>query len=125
MKIEMFDGVVRTLENVRFIHELRKNLISLGTLDARGFHYHVSSGVMDVLAGEKVILRATKQGKNLYVLSSSTIKAVALAATSPGEMSRLWHLHLGHMSECGMKELSKNGSIPDLDGDISCVCEPF
>ena len=60
VKIEMFDGVVRTLENVRFIPELRKNLISLGTLDARGFHYRVSSGVMDVLAGEKVILRATK-----------------------------------------------------------------
>ncbi|PRQ56251.1 putative RNA-directed DNA polymerase [Rosa chinensis] len=33
VKIRMHDGVVRTLENVRYIPKLRKNLISLGTLD--------------------------------------------------------------------------------------------
>ena len=31
---------------------------------------------------------------------------------------------LGHMSEHEMKELSKNGSIPNLGEDISGVCEP-
>jgi hypothetical protein len=36
VKIQMFDGVVRTLTNVSFILDMRKNLISLGTLDPNG-----------------------------------------------------------------------------------------
>ena len=33
IKIRMFDGVVRTLGEVRHVPDLRKNLISLGNLD--------------------------------------------------------------------------------------------
>lgn len=36
IKFKMFDGVVRTLENVRHVLELKKNLISLGALDTNG-----------------------------------------------------------------------------------------
>jgi hypothetical protein len=36
IRIQLFDGVVRTLTNVRFILNMRKNLISLGILDAKG-----------------------------------------------------------------------------------------
>jgi hypothetical protein len=34
IKIKMFDGVVRTLIEVRHVPELKKNLISLGVLDS-------------------------------------------------------------------------------------------
>ena len=37
IKIKMSDGVVRTLEEVRHILDMRKNLISLGTLDSKGY----------------------------------------------------------------------------------------
>ena len=33
VRIKMFDGVIRALGNVRYIPRLKKNLISLGTLD--------------------------------------------------------------------------------------------
>uniref|UniRef100_A0A2N9G8M7 CCHC-type domain-containing protein n=1 Tax=Fagus sylvatica TaxID=28930 RepID=A0A2N9G8M7_FAGSY len=39
IKIKMSDGVVRTLEEVRHIPDMRKNLISLGTLDSKGYSY--------------------------------------------------------------------------------------
>ena len=33
VKMKMFDGMVRTLTDVRYVPSLKKNLISLGTLD--------------------------------------------------------------------------------------------
>ena len=46
--IKMFDDVVRTLCDVKHVHELRKNLISLGTLDCNRFSFKSTSGVMKV-----------------------------------------------------------------------------
>lgn len=39
LKIRMFDGVNRTLNQVRFIPNMRKNLISLGVLDSHGLEW--------------------------------------------------------------------------------------
>jgi hypothetical protein len=39
IKIRMHDGIVRTLTNVRHMLDLKKNLISLGTLDSLGYKY--------------------------------------------------------------------------------------
>ncbi|KAG8498690.1 hypothetical protein CXB51_005073 [Gossypium anomalum] len=36
IKVKMFDGVVRTLSDVRYVPELKRNLISLSTLDSKG-----------------------------------------------------------------------------------------
>ena len=43
--IKMFDGVVRTLGDVRHVHDLKRNLISLSTLDAKGYKYTCEGGV--------------------------------------------------------------------------------
>jgi hypothetical protein len=39
--IKMFDGVVKTLCNVKHVPEVEKNLISLDTLDSNGYGYKV------------------------------------------------------------------------------------
>ena len=46
IRIEIFDGVVRTLCDVRHVPEVEKNLISLGTLDSNGYGYKFEGGVM-------------------------------------------------------------------------------
>ena len=46
IRIKMFDGVVRTLCDVRHVLDLQKNLISLGTLNYNEFSYKSTSGVM-------------------------------------------------------------------------------
>jgi transcriptional/translational regulatory protein YebC/TACO1 len=43
--MKMFDGVVRTLSNVRHVLDIEKNLISLGTLDSNGFGYKSEGGI--------------------------------------------------------------------------------
>ena len=39
IRVKMFDGVIKTLCDVRHIPDLRKNMISLRTLDDNGFSY--------------------------------------------------------------------------------------
>ena len=46
IRIHMFDGVVRTLCDVRHILEVEKNLISLGTLDSNSYGYNSKGEVM-------------------------------------------------------------------------------
>ena len=43
----MFDGVVRTLSDVRHVSELRKNFISLCALDSNRFCYKSERKVMN------------------------------------------------------------------------------
>ena len=40
IKVKMFDGVVRTLSDVRHVLELKRNLISLSTLDSKRVQIH-------------------------------------------------------------------------------------
>jgi hypothetical protein len=39
IRIKMFDGIVRELTDVRYVSELKSNLISLGVLDSCGYKY--------------------------------------------------------------------------------------
>ena len=39
IKIKTHDGIVRTLTGVRYVPELKRNLISLGTLESHGCRY--------------------------------------------------------------------------------------
>jgi hypothetical protein len=57
IRIKMFDGVVRTLCDVRHVPEVEKNLISLGTLDSNGYGYKSVSGVMKVIKGAMVVMK--------------------------------------------------------------------
>ncbi|GKA76891.1 retrovirus-related pol polyprotein from transposon TNT 1-94 [Tanacetum coccineum] len=87
IRIKMHDGVFRTLTNVRHVLDLKKNLISLGVLDSKGFKYTSENGVLRVSKGALVVMKATK------------------------DLTKLWHMRLGHMSEKGMVILSKRGLL--------------
>ena len=55
--VKMFDGVIRTLCDVRHVRDLRKNLISLGTLDGNSFNYKSANGVMKVSKGVMTMMK--------------------------------------------------------------------
>ncbi|KAL6311694.1 hypothetical protein AAG906_006513 [Vitis piasezkii] len=99
IRIKMFDGVVRTLCDVRHVPDLRKNLISLGTLDCNGFSYKSTSGVMKVSKGVMTVMKGQKLAGNIYKLLDNTV---------------LWHMRLGHMGECGMMELHKRNLLKGI-----------
>ncbi len=67
----MFDGVVCTLTNVKYILKM-KNLVSLGVLDTNGHQWLVANGVLQVKSRNRVILKGNKH-RNLYVLEGNTV----------------------------------------------------
>ncbi|KAG8485563.1 hypothetical protein CXB51_018918 [Gossypium anomalum] len=120
IKVKMFDGVVRTLSDVQHVPELKRNLISLSTLDSKGYRYTAESGVLKISKGSLVVMKGQRKIAKLYVLQGSTVTgdaAVASSSLSDDDITKLWHMRLGHMSENGMTELSKRGL---LDGQGIC-----
>ena len=73
IKVKMFDNVVRTLKDVRHVPDLKKNLISLGSLDSNGFRYKSENGIMIVLKGVMIMMKGQKVDDNIYKLLGSTI----------------------------------------------------
>ncbi|KAK2976107.1 hypothetical protein RJ640_009539 [Escallonia rubra] len=111
IQIRMHNGTVKTLTDVRHVSELRKNLISLGTLDSSGYSYRAACGVMRIMKVALVVMKGLKQN-SLYMLQGSTVTVTvtAVAASSSdidSDTTKLWHMRLGHVSERGMDMLSK------------------
>ncbi|GJV64375.1 hypothetical protein Tco_1475203, partial [Tanacetum coccineum] len=59
IQVHMRDGSSFMLDNVRYVSELRRNLISLGTLEKEGFTVKMQSGKIKVIKGSLVVLSGT------------------------------------------------------------------
>ena len=70
MRIKLHDGSVKTLTDVRHIPDLKKNLISLGTLDKSGCSYKAEGGVLNVIRGSMVLMKGLLV-QGLYVLQGT------------------------------------------------------
>ncbi|XP_071727384.1 uncharacterized mitochondrial protein AtMg00300-like [Rutidosis leptorrhynchoides] len=112
IQIKMYDGTVRTLTDVRHVPELKKNLISLGTLDSIGCEYRARGGVLKVSRGALVVMKG-ERCNGLYLLKGSMVTGASGVSSSAKDVdtTKLWHMRLGHMSERGMMELSKRGLL--------------
>jgi hypothetical protein len=71
IKIKMYDGIVRTLTEVRHVSKLKKNLISTSALDTIGCKIVQQNGVLMVIRGALVMMKGNKVG-NPYHLAGET-----------------------------------------------------
>src|SRR5262249_48866380 len=91
IKIKMFDGVIRTLNEVKHVPELTKCFISLGTLDASGCTFHCANGILKVSKGALTVMKGEKTG-NLYRLHGRTVTGdAAITSSSDNDATLLWH----------------------------------
>ena len=100
---------------MRYVLGVKRNLISLGTLDAQGFRLVAEGGVMKVTKGAYVSLKGRLVG-SLYVLDGKVIvgSAAAVASTdNTRDDTQLWHMRMGHMSEKGLRILSSKGKLAE------------
>ena len=81
VKMRMFDGMVRTLTNVRNVPGLKKNLTSLGTLDKIGCRITCEGRVMKVARGSLVVMKGKMNG-SLYALEGLIISDSANISTN-------------------------------------------
>ena len=115
------------LIDVRFVPGLKRNLISLGTLDELGFCYKAQKGKLYVYKDDNLILSGTKRN-SLYVLDGCyhTTARMDSALVSKFDITELWHLRLGHISQRGIQVLDQQGllgkvTVKPLDFCEACV----
>ena len=53
----MHGDIIRTLTDLRHVPKLKKNLISLGTLDSNGCTYKAIGGVLRISKGALVVMK--------------------------------------------------------------------
>ena len=69
---------------------------------------------MKFLKGALVVLKGHRRYANLYVMEGSTVLGDAIVASSTpsdADITKIWHMRLGHMSQQGMNELSRRGLL--------------
>jgi 5'-3' exoribonuclease 2 len=71
IKIKKFDGMVRTLIEVIHVPKIKKNIISLGFLDSRGYKFTSQGRALKVSKGILVVMKETNFG-NLYKMEGNT-----------------------------------------------------
>ncbi|KAE8732732.1 hypothetical protein F3Y22_tig00001750pilonHSYRG00022 [Hibiscus syriacus] len=119
VRIKMHDGSVRTLSGVRHIPDLKKNLISLGTLHNNGFIPKADEDreTIRIVKGALTVMKGKMTAGNIYRLLGSTVAGGVHSVESCDDTTKLWHMRLAHLSERGMAELHKRNL---LHGVKSC-----
>jgi hypothetical protein len=102
---------MRCLNKVQYVSDLKKNLISLGFLESKGFRIDMHNGILSVLYGAMVVMKATCRN-NLYYLKGSTVVGEATTVVEKlgefaSDTTRLWHICFGHAGEKALQGLVK------------------
>jgi len=71
VRIKMFDGMVRESKKVRYVPQLKRNLISVGALKALGHVVSIRDGVLKMTKGSIVVMKGIRRN-NFYYLKGST-----------------------------------------------------
>src|SRR4051812_49364302 len=119
----MFDGVIRSIE-CWHVSGIKRNLISLSTLDSQGYKYHAEGSVLKVCMGSMILIKGSLVS-GLYVLQGSVITGEAATASGSDDqdLTQLWHMRLGHMSDKGLSILGKQNLLSGYKGSGSEFCE--
>ncbi|KAH9717011.1 hypothetical protein KPL71_021670 [Citrus sinensis] len=107
VSLKMYDGMTRDLKQVRFVPDLRRNLISLGMIDQLGCSIKAENGQIEIIENGVVIMKGIRRN-GLYVLVGS-LPQLGVTTIVTSDKTKLWHIRLGHISERGLKELDKQG----------------
>nr|GFB86729.1 zinc finger, CCHC-type [Tanacetum cinerariifolium] len=73
VRIQLRDGSSFVLHNVRYILELKRNLISMGTLEKGGYTVKLHAGKVKVSNGSRVILSGIRRDNCVYSLDGHAI----------------------------------------------------
>uniref|UniRef100_A0A5B7BZJ7 Putative copia LTR rider n=1 Tax=Davidia involucrata TaxID=16924 RepID=A0A5B7BZJ7_DAVIN len=126
IRLKMHNGSIKVLEEVRYVPDLKKNLISLGVLDSKGYRIIMEGGVLKVVRGAFVAMKGTRKG-NLYALDGCTVTGRAVVSHSPDneetDTSKLWHMRLGHAGEKALQGLVKQGVLKGAKTGKVGFCE--
>ena len=80
----MHDRTKVTLTDVRHVPDLKKNLISIDTLEAKGCKYSAKDGVLTVTKDDCFVMSARRSG-SLYILQGNKVTGVSAGCSARSE----------------------------------------
>ena len=90
VRIKMEDGIVRELKKVRYVPQLKRNLISVGTLEALGLVVSIRDGILKMTEGSMMVMKGVRW-ENLYYLKGSTVTGqVETSSSSDVGCTKVW-----------------------------------
>ncbi|KAH9657232.1 retrovirus-related pol polyprotein from transposon TNT 1-94-like protein [Citrus sinensis] len=114
IRLKMFDGMVRELREVRYVPALKKNLISVGALEVKGYKVTIEDGIMKFTHGAMVILQGVRRHNLYYLKGGTTDEANIVEAHS--DTTKLWHVRLGHAGEKSLQTLMRHELLKVMYG---------
>ncbi|KAH9687012.1 hypothetical protein KPL70_014605 [Citrus sinensis] len=95
VSLRLHDGTIWELREVRYVPDLKRNLISLGLIDHNGFSIKLESGRLLIMKGSKIVMKGFKRN-GVYILDGEAVTGITdVIVRTGGESTRLWHLRLG------------------------------
>ena len=72
IQIKMFEGMIRELKEVRYVSQLKRNLILVGALKTLSLEVSIKDAILKMTKGSMVVLKGIRWN-NLYYLKDSTV----------------------------------------------------
>lgn len=116
------DGTTVLLTQVRYVPEMSKNLISLGTLEDKGCWFESRNGVMKIIKGGDTVLTGRKLN-TLYFLQATSLVGEVHATDGMNDETSLWHSRLGHIGSKGLEVLVRKGYLDKVKAKEMQFCE--
>lgn len=117
----MFDGMEKVLKEVRYIPELKRNLITLGMVDKASYTIKTKSGVLKVTKGSMTIMKGIIKNDLYTLIGKIVLDEAFVVQNQKHDKVQLWHFRLGHIGQKSIKELEKQ----DLLGNEKLEELPF
>lgn len=117
----------RTLVDVLFVPELKKNLMSIGALTSKNFKAVFDSDKLEIHASQVIAVGVRKKNQCYKMIFKTEINQ-EVANVTVGDSAKLWHERMGHISFHTLKEMADSGLIPglkinNLDGLFCEMCQ--
>ena len=105
VRIKMDDEIVRELKEVRYVPQLKRNLISVGTLEALGLMASIRDGVLKMTIGSMVVMKDVHQN----LKGSTVIGQVETSISLDDVWIQVRQMRLGHEGEKSLQAPAKKG----------------
>ncbi|KAD4178745.1 hypothetical protein E3N88_27336 [Mikania micrantha] len=105
------NGSLIDLLEVRYIPDLQRNLISLGTFESKDYCVNMKNGKVKVIKGSMVVLTGNRRNNNIYFLEGEVCTNSVSVVEGGNSNARLWHMRMGHISSQGLQELNRHNLL--------------
>jgi hypothetical protein len=83
VRFRIWDGMIYTVIDIRYVPGIRRSLVSLSELDSHGYELWIYGGSMEVLCGDMVVIRGTRHGGLYEIVDTMESASTIVSASTP------------------------------------------